>query len=164
MHTENNPLTKEDKLIKEFKIKFFNELGYEPTVLATSNLKLDEDKYIKVMSLEKLKECFNPFLPSNKGIFIELNGKTRKNNIVELRVIFSFISRSMGYVLSDIGKFLKKDHSTIIHSINNFKNWIEVDPCFRDKYNTILKHIYTIQNFTNESSTLEHTNQMECQS
>ena len=45
--------------------------------------------------------------------------------------------------LSVIGKFLKKDHSTIIHSINQIKDYYEVDKVIKndvDKINNVFKH------------------------
>jgi hypothetical protein len=165
MNTKNYATSLEGKLIEEFKRKFFNKLGYEPVVHVGSRLKTEDGKDVVTMSLGKLKDCFTPFLPLLRGIPLELDNRLRKKDLVELRVIFSFIAKSMGYTLENIRDVLgKKDHTTVIHSITCFKNWVSIDPSFRDKFNIILNYIVVIQNKQNESSTLEHTDQMEHQS
>jgi hypothetical protein len=165
MNSKKYAASLESKLIEEFKIKFFEKLGYAPIVYAGSILKTKQGNDVLLMDLDKLKDCFTPFLPIHRGVPTELHTKLRKKELVELRVIFSFIAKSMGYVLSDIGDILgKQDHTTVIHSVRNFKDWISIDPAFRDKYNLVLNHIFTVQNIKNESSTLEHTDQMEHQS
>lgn len=165
MNTKNYAISLEGKLVEEFKKKFFEKLGYEPIVHVGTRLKTEDDKEVLTMPLNELKDCFTPFLPIYKEVPVSLHSRLRKTDLVELRVIFSFIAKNMGYILEDIGDILgKQDHTTVIHSINNFKNWIAIDPNFRYKYNKILNHIVTIQNKNNESSTLEHTDQMEYQS
>ena len=165
MNTKKYAISLEGKLIEEFKRKFFDKLGYEPVVHAGSRLKTEDGNDVATISLSELKDCFTPFLPLLRGVPAELDNRSRKKDLVELRVIFSFIARSMGYTLEDIGDVLgKKDHTTVIHSITCFKNWVAVDPIFRDKFNIILNYIVVIQNKQNESSTLEHTDQMEHQS
>lgn len=165
MNTKNYAISSEGKLVEEFKKKFFEKLGYEPIVHVGTRLKTEDGKEVLTMSLNELKDCFTPFLPIYRGVPVELHTKLRKKELVELRVIFSFIAKSMGYILEDIGDILgKQDHTTIIHSIKNFKNWVSIDPSFRDSYNLVLNHIFTVQNIKNESSTLEHTDQMEYQS
>lgn len=165
MNTKNYATSLEGKLVEEFKKKFYEKLGYEPIVYVGTRLKTENDKEVLTMSLNELKDCFTPFLPIYRGVPVELHTKLRKRELVDLRVIFSFIAKTMGYILEDIGDILgKQDHTTVIHSINNFKNWIAIDPSFRDKYNLILNYIVTIQNKNNESPTLEHTDQMEHQS
>ena len=165
MNMNNYATMLESKLIEEFKTKFFKKLGYEPIVQTTSSLKTTNDEFVKAVTLPKLKEYFIPFLPTYRGAVLQLDVICRKIEIVELRVMFSFIAKNMGYTLKSIGNILgNRDHCTIIHHLRNFKNWVEVDFAFRDNYNAILNHIVTIQNKNNESSTLEHTDQMEHQS
>lgn len=42
-----------------------------------------------------------------------------------------------GLSLSNIGKFFGRDHSTIIHARNNVKNYMEVYPSYRQKFDII---------------------------
>ena len=51
-----------------------------------------------------------------KSVFNEdVNDKTRRREIVDARIIFSKILRERGYTLYSIGKYLRKDHSSIVH-------------------------------------------------
>lgn len=72
------------------------------------------------------------------------NRKTRLREFVYTRHLYSYFCKEYTKdSLSVIGKFLKKDHSTIIHSINQIKDYYEVDKVIKndvDKINTILKH------------------------
>jgi hypothetical protein len=55
-----------------------------------------------------------------KSVFNEdVKDKTQKREIVDARIIFSKILRERGYTYSSIGRFLRKDHSTIISYMRN---------------------------------------------
>ena len=102
MNTKDYAISLEGKLIEEFKRKFFDKLGYEPIVHAGSRLKTEDGKDVLTISLSELKNHFTPFLPLLRGVPIELDNKLRKKDLVELRVIFSFIAKSMGYILEGL--------------------------------------------------------------
>lgn len=129
----------EKKLIEEFKQKFQEKLGYTPIVL--TKIKTGES-YIPVMTLDELIECFDPFLPINFGKKLTLMSKCRKRELVELRMMFCYIARSMKYNLGVIGNKLGgRDHTTVIHGVNTFVNLIETSDPFREKFQKILNHI-----------------------
>lgn len=145
----------EKKLIAEFKKRFFEKLGYEP-VVTTRNVNV-----IKRMELQELEDQFLPFLPTIYGKVTSLKNKSRKRELVELRAMFVFIAREMGHTLKSIGYHLGgRDHTSIIHSTDCFKTFIEVDDNFRSNfnriYNLILQNTNTLED---EPSTLEHTDQ-----
>lgn len=55
-----------------------------------------------------------------KSVFNEdVKDKIQRREIVDARMVFSKILRERGYTYSSIGKFLKKDHSTIINYMRN---------------------------------------------
>jgi hypothetical protein len=55
-----------------------------------------------------------------KSVFNEdVKDKMQKREIVDARIIFSKILRERGYTYSSIGRFLRKDHSTIISYMRN---------------------------------------------
>lgn len=129
----------EKKLIDEFKEKFYEKVGYQPIVL--TKLLVDENS-IPLMSLEQLGEYFEPFLPNLFGKQLSLSSKVRKREIVELRMIFCHLARNMKYTCTSIGQFIgPRDHTTVLHNINTFKNLIETSEPFREKYEKILTHI-----------------------
>jgi hypothetical protein len=55
-----------------------------------------------------------------KSVFNEdVKNKIQRREIVDARMVFSKILRERGYTYSSIGRFLKKDHSTIINYMRN---------------------------------------------
>ena len=72
------------------------------------------------------------------------NRKTRLREFVYARQLYSYFCKEYtNESLAKIGKFINKNHATIIHSINQIKDYYEVDKVIKndvDKINTILKH------------------------
>jgi hypothetical protein len=147
----------EKKLITEFKSVFYNKLGYYPTVI--TQMYTSENAEIPIMSLEMLEDNLKPFMP----VFFDkptcLQSRSRNRPLVELRNIFCLLARQMGYSLTVIGKFLGKDHTTVIHAITACKNLLETCEPFQHKYTSILKTLKS--NY--ESSTLDDTDQVQCE-
>ena len=55
-----------------------------------------------------------------KSVFNEdVKDKIKRREIVDARMVFSKILRERGYTYASIGRFLKKDHSTVINYIRN---------------------------------------------
>jgi Bacterial dnaA protein helix-turn-helix len=147
----------EHDLITEFVNRFHDKVGYYPTVITNHRI---TDDGIVTLTLPELEKYFEPFIPESikkKG----LGARDRYRNIVELRCIFFFIARSMKYNLKQLGDYMGgRDHTTVIHGINTFRNLYETDGSFRSKYYLIINHIK--QDY--EPSTLDPINQMECES
>lgn len=147
----------EHELIKEFLDKFYDKVGYYPTVITNSK----EKAGIKILSLNELETYFEPFIPSYYGKKPTLSTKNRARTLVELRFTFFFIARQMKYTLSEIGQHLgKRDHTTVIHGLRTFRNLYETDVKFKSRYTIIINNIK--QNY--EPSTMEYLNQMEVES
>lgn len=132
----------EKKLISKFSKEFYDKLGYYPTVITKSYIDTEKDG-IHLMSLEQLESYFIPFLPRIfKKPILSLGDRSRMRELVELRHIFFYIAKSFGFSLSSIGIYLnKRDHTTVIHGIRTFRDLVETDPNFKQKYNEILNHI-----------------------
>ena len=155
----------EKKMIDEFRVNFFDKLGYFPTVLPKFSVDTAE---LMLLSLDELKSLFVPFLPYKYDNQLMLDGKHRYREITEL--IFCYIAKQMKYTLSVIGAALgKRDHTTVINAINMFHNLIETDSVFREKYLTILKYIkqyqeQSLKTTENESSIMEPVQNLQYQS
>ena len=55
-----------------------------------------------------------------KSVFNEdVKDKIKRREIVDARMVFSKILRERGYTYASIGRFLKKDHSTVINYMRN---------------------------------------------
>lgn len=148
----------EHDLITDFVNRFYEKVGYHPTVI--TNHRITDDGII-TLTLPELEKYFEPYLPTILNKKVNLGVKDRSRSIVELRCIFFFIARSMRYNLKQLGKYLGgRDHTTVIHGITTFRNLYETEPAFRDKYYLIINQIKKDY----EPSALEYPDQMETQS
>ena len=135
---------------------FFEKFEYYPVVLTKINLITEESDRTPLIPLEQLEAYFTPFLPVKYNKVVQLTQKIRIREITELRSIFCFLARNMRYSLKTIGEYLNgRDHTTVIHSINTFKDLIETCPIFREKYHSVLDNIKQINNITDESPIME---------
>lgn len=155
MHKEQMLQKKQRELISEFMEKFREEIGYYPTVVINEDI-VNRDFPFK-LPLNILEKQFDDFLPSLYGRTVTITCKRRIRPIMELRCFFSFIARTMGYNLTDIAKYMKKDHTTIIHHIKTFNNLYETQENFRDKYIKILNKIKNLY----ELSAMVHSSKVE---
>jgi hypothetical protein len=150
MSEEQTKKQREIELISEFMDKFRQEMGFYPTVVINENI-INRDFPFK-LPLQLLEKQFDDILPSMYGRTVTITCKKRIRPIVELRCFFSFIARSMGYSLTDIGKYMKKDHTTIINHIKTFNNLYETQENFRDSYIKIvnkIKRLYELSAMVN---------------
>lgn len=138
--TDEKKLQKETELISQFMTSFYEEFEYYPTVITKNNKIYNKDD-LKVLELDTLRMFFDEFLPTKHGRKLQLEVRNRHRNLVELRFIYFFIARSMGYNLTTIGRSLNMDHTTVVHGLNTFKNLYETNEPFRQKYNNIINHI-----------------------
>lgn len=155
----------ERKLIQQFKKLFESKMGYEPTVITKSFKELGPDSIIpsgiNYVSLNILKTWFDELLPSVNGKKLNLESNRRYKEIVELRMFYCFIGKSLGYSLKTIGSHIgNRDHTTIIHNLVAFKNRMETDPCFQERYKLTLEHIRKKSN-EYDTELLECSNQTQ---
>jgi len=72
------------------------------------------------------------------------NRKTRLREFVYARQLYAyFCKKYTNESLTKIGKFINKDHATVIHSQKQIKGYYDIDKVIKrdvDKINTILKH------------------------
>lgn len=152
----------EKKLIDKFKEDFFEKFEYYPVVLTKINLITEESDRTPLIPLEQLEAYFTPFLPIKYDKVVHLKQKLRIREITELRSIFCFLARNMNYSLKTIGEYLNgRDHTTVIHSVNTFKDLIETCPVFREKYHRVLDNIKQINNITDESPIMERLQKIQ---
>ena len=50
----------------------------------------------------------------------------RKQEYVVARFCFCYLAHKSGFGCSEVGRFLNKDHTTIIHARNQFEKWLEL--------------------------------------
>ena len=79
----------------------------------------------------------------NKHASLDIFKNTRERDYTEARGVFNFIARQVFlYPYASIARFYKingksSDHSTIIHSVKNFENYIRFSPSMRIIYEAI---------------------------
>jgi hypothetical protein len=133
------------KLIGEFKKLFHTKMGYTPVVITKNHKEIDPEKKgpsdLKPVNLTTLKKWFEEITPLRHGSRMPLNSKNRYREIVQLRMMYCFIARMMGHSFVRIGKVLCRDHSTIIHNVDTFKNLMETNPQFIELYKEVFQHI-----------------------
>lgn len=149
----------QDRLIEDFKTKFHEKVGYVPIII--TKVYIDDENELPLMTLQKLADCFDPFMPELYGSRLSLTSSSRKRELVELRNIFCAVARMMRFTLKSIGSFLGgRDHTTVLHNVTVFNNLIQTSESFRTKYITILTYIKEHY----ESSALVEFNQEQRQS
>ena len=152
-YTDKQTLEKE--LIENFKTTFYEKLGYYPIV--ETQIVKDED-IITLMSLEELEQYFTEFFPNKYGKIYTLRSKPRYRELIDLRIIFTQIARTMNYTYYSIGQYLGgRHHTTAINYSVLFKNLIETNPPFKLLYHKIFNHI---KQKTNESSVMVNLDQV----
>jgi hypothetical protein len=151
----------ERKLVEEFKTVFREKLGYFPIVFTKNDMDAAD---IPLMSLEELNSYFEVFLPMKFGEKLPLQTRFRMREIVELRSIFCFLAKNMRYSLNNIGKHLGgRDHTTVIHGLNMFRDLMETNDSFRQRFLMIHKHIKeNTKSQQDESSALESMPSAQC--
>lgn len=56
-----------------------------------------------------------------------IRSKSRKQSLVNLRQIYCFICREKYHMkLEDIAKIINRTHATVIHSVNNIKDFLSI--------------------------------------
>ena len=151
----------ERKLINEFRDKFFETLGYYPIVYGRNNI---SGYRAKVLTLDELKIAFKDYLPTSYGKAIPLDSKSRRRELVEIRMIYCFIARSMKYGLKSIGESLRRDHTTVLHSLDTFANLMGTNELFRERFDMISGDIKKLLNVEDESSDMGESDKISDES
>lgn len=68
---------------------------------------------------------------------IDINQKTRKREVVEARFMFYELCRKNRMSLSQIGRFVGKDHATVLHGTKRFEILCEVDVDFKNNFKAL---------------------------
>jgi menaquinone-dependent protoporphyrinogen IX oxidase len=83
---------------------------------------------------------------------LDLSRNTRRREYVQARGIYYYILRKeTNMSLQSISETVKKNHATILHSVNHFDNWLVADPDLKKIYKRVLKSFLS-SNTTNIAS------------
>lgn len=75
----------------------------------------------KKKSSESIKKWASRWLEENETSYSEVALRSRKVEVLTLRNRFCVDAYKEGFGLSEIGRYLKRDHTTILHSIHRVK-------------------------------------------
>lgn len=118
-----------NELIEKFRKEFESKYGFKLVI----HFKTKSFESLPPLSLQEILDEIESLLDteypdkqikSSYGIVNITNGirtNTRVYQIVLLRQIFCYIAHELGYTSVEIGRFIHKDHATVLHSIKTLK-------------------------------------------
>ena len=141
------------KLVDKFTAEFYEKTGMKARVMVEQLNSPKNDNPIfhdKIVSLDRLEnELLKavPF-PLDKN---PIKAKSRKGEYVDIRCIFCYIAcKMMGFTLISVGRYLGKDHSSIIHMNKRAQNLINTD----ERFLSLFKIIHEKINIAANASTI----------
>jgi hypothetical protein len=141
MTKENYRNMMSEKLIVAFQQTFYEKVGYVPIVHTNREHRNNN----KILKLEELESIINQFIPeelTKRHKIKSVKSSSRFRPLADIRHMFCHIAYSMGYKLTDIGRYLNnRDHTTVINSLKRFKELISYDELFLNNYEIVLQNI-----------------------
>ena len=84
---------------------------------------------------DSVKEEFDALRNAIESVFyVSILENSRLREVVNARMTFAKILVDKGYTKVGIGRYLGRDHATIIHYCKNFDGYIKVDKVLRNQY------------------------------
>lgn len=90
------------------------------------------------MTIEQMKDIACECFGTSKSL---LDGKSRKLEVVYVKIAISNILHSKGYSLSEIGRILGLNHTTVIHHMKTVEDRLKYDSTFKKGYDNLIKLI-----------------------
>ena len=138
-----------EKLIKDFVKEFKYKTGLKITVqlsnpalskevLGSDPSKIDEEYPVVFLSdIENVIMENYPYELKDG----DLKHQSRKRELVDARSIFAHIARKFNFSFSTIGKYLSRDHTTIMHLDKKADNLMKYDQNYESIYINIIEKI-----------------------
>jgi len=61
-----------------------------------------------------------------KSALPDFSGRNRKIEVVNIRHVFCYLARKEGYCYTEIGRFIKRTHATVLHSCKKVQELISI--------------------------------------
>jgi hypothetical protein len=124
--------------IEVFKFKFKLRYGIMPYVSVNTR-----GNYMGQLSLKELFEIVNEALEDKVGKKHKegILNPTRLREVVLYRQAFCKIAMHLGYKVTSIAEFIRKNHATVIHGIRNVDNLLSVEDI---DMTTCMDELYTL--------------------
>mgnify|MGYP003638254148 CR=1 FL=1 len=79
----------------------------------------------------------------NKYYNVDIRKNSRKREVVMIRAVYYFIAKEKTtYSLDKIGDCVNRHHASVIHSLQNFDDWIKYDEPFKLRFENLKNIIY----------------------
>jgi chromosomal replication initiation ATPase DnaA len=79
----------------------------------------------------------------------DITGKSRRHEYVMARRAFcAFLSRSTHITRQKLGKYIDRDHSSVVHTLKKHNEWMQYYPQYSEKYGRLLSSIYLLEGKT----------------
>ncbi len=75
----------------------------------------------KKKTKQSIKKWAEQWMQKNNMTYEQVAHKSRKTEVLRVRNKFCIDAYKEGYGCAEIGRYLKRDHTTILHSINKIK-------------------------------------------
>lgn len=131
------------KLVNKFVDDLYEKTGMKATVHVDRLVIDDETKHKirTIVSLDSFEKAFLRAIPTPIDVN-PIRVRSRKSNYVDLRAIFCHIgNKKLKFTLVSIGRFIDRDHTTVIHLTKKVENLLDTDESFVYLYNTIFKNL-----------------------
>lgn len=69
----------------------------------------------------RLEDWSNIYFKENNVTYDEIAKQSRKSEVVRARTHYCKQAYQKGYTVSEIGRYLKRDHTTILHNVHHNK-------------------------------------------
>lgn len=73
----------------------------------------------------------------NHHFEVDIDSPVRKKEYVNARMTYAFFMRKKGFSLERIGRFIGKDHATIVHYLKNIDWYMKTDPAFKNRFDAV---------------------------
>lgn len=142
-----SPKEYEQKMIYTMVTNFIDDL-YQKTgakaVVTVDTLKLGKDDISPIKSITSLDMLEKRLLaavphPLDRN---PMRIKSRKLEYVEVRCVFCFIAyQKLGFTLSTIGRFINRDHTSVLHMLRRAEDLLDRDVKFTNLYRIIYDNL-----------------------
>lgn len=94
-----------------------------------------------------LQELMNIVAAYYDVSWLEVISKNRQTNIITARYAFIYLAHKIFRISkSELGRMVLRDHTTIIYSIQQVKNWISINDPIQNELQTIIAKLNETQN------------------
>jgi len=134
-----------------YRKKHTNLLNRQERMIAKYEKEISRLKYLLTNPIQKekvdvnLSTILDAVCSSTNIIPHDILAQNRQRSISTARHLFCYIANiHYGYCFTVIGRFLSKDHSTVINSVNRYQNFLDCNYKLESKYYAQCKNILSI--------------------